>query len=152
MGRVVTECHGPRLRGSGEHVKKVEVVAGRRHRRAVVAVGDEDDVAGLDLGVDVDLAIGTRGVDPLVAPGARRALGGAAANLEVVDLLELGLARAGFVVLVRRVRGPIAAGHDHLDGDETVGVEAVGRGEVVALATAPTRRRATPRARPRRAP
>jgi hypothetical protein len=48
----------------------------------VVSVRDEYDVAGDDLGADVDLAAGPRPVHALVG----RAVPG---HLEVVDLLEL---------------------------------------------------------------
>ena len=57
-------------------------------------------------------------------------------DLEVVDLLELGLDLGVLVVLVRRVRRPVATGRDHLARDERVGLEHVGGGEVVHLAAA----------------
>ena len=83
-----------------------------------------------DLGEHVDVGV-LVAVDPLVAdarPG--RAVG----DLEVVDLLELALAVARLVVLVRRVRRPVAARREHLAGDQLVGLEAVRRAEVVDLA------------------
>jgi hypothetical protein len=48
----------------------------------------------------------------------------------VVDLLELRLLGADLVVLVGRIRAPIAARREDLDRDQPVGLETVGRGEV----------------------
>ena len=123
VGRVVGEAPRP-LAGPGHHVQVVEVVAGRGHRGAVVAARQQHRVAAADLLEDVDA-------------GAVGALVGDAAvgDLEVVDLLERGLdARDLLVVLVRRIGGPVAAGRDHLDGDQAVGGERLGRAEVVDLA------------------
>ena len=116
------------LAGAGHHVQVVEVVAGGGHRRSVVAVRHHDEVSRADLLRDVDLAPGAGAVHALVAEAV---LG----DLEVVDLLEHGLlARDVLVVLVRRVAGPVAAGGEHLDGDQAVGLEGLGRAEVVDLA------------------
>ena len=127
VGGVVGEA--PRaLARPRHHVQVVEVVAGRRHRGPVVAVRHQDDVAVRTSARDVDLASGAGRVDALVAEAAAR-------DLEVVDLLERGLlARALLVVLVRRIRRPVAAGREHLDGDQPVGLEGVRRAEVVDLA------------------
>src|ERR1700728_2350413 len=54
-------------------------------------------------------------------------------DLEVVDLLELGLPRPFLVVLVRRVRRPGAGRGERLAGDQAVGLEGTGRAEVVRL-------------------
>ena len=60
-------------------------------------------------------------VDPLVS---RTLLAGRAfAHLEVVDLFEFGLVRVGLVVLVRRVRRPVAGRRQYLAGDQPVRVE-----------------------------
>ena len=110
-------------RRARHHVEVVQVVAGGGDRRPVPAVRDEHDVARADLGQHVDGAAGSA-VDPLVAePG----------GLEVVDLLEFGLVLARLVVLVRRVGRPVPARREHLDGDELVALERLGRAEVVDL-------------------
>ena len=75
-------------------------------------------------------------VDPLVGEAAL------ARDLEVVDLLQLGLdrvaavVRADLVVLVRRVRGPVAAGREHLAHQQLLGVEGARQAVVVDLAGA----------------
>ena len=93
VGRVVGEA--PRaLAGPGHHVQVVEVVAGRGHRRAVVAAGQQHRVAAADLLEDVD----PRAVGALVGEAA-------VGDLEVVDLLERRLdAGDVLVVLVRADR------------------------------------------------
>src|SRR4051794_15242906 len=103
-------------------------MAGRGDARAVIAARDEEGVAGLhDHGL-VDLAVcGVRAVDAVPV---------LALDLEVVDLLELGLGLARLVVLVRRVAGPVSLGREHLDADEPVGGELAGAEEVVQLARA----------------
>src|SRR5208282_3822215 len=98
-------------------------------RRTVPAVRDEHDVPGADLGQHVDGAAGSA-VYPLVADSR---------GLEVVDLLELGLVVAYLVVLVRRVGRPVPARREHLDGDELVTLERLGRAEVIDLAAGLTR-------------
>ena len=72
---VVADPPGPLGAGAGHDVEVVEVVAGRRHRRAVPAVRDEDDVAGTDLGAHVDLAAAARGRTRAGSPGAGRPSG-----------------------------------------------------------------------------
>src|SRR5690606_17690325 len=58
---------------------------------------------------------------------------------EVIDLFQCRLdARSVLVVLVRRVRRPVAPRREHLDGDQPVGVERVGGAEVVYLPGAGT--------------
>jgi hypothetical protein len=97
-------------------------------------VRDQHDVAGLDRGQHLDRPVG-RAVDVLVGetrPG--RPVG----DDVVVDLLELGLALADLVVLVRWVGAPVAARGQHLDGDETVRRELVRRREVANLTGART--------------
>jgi hypothetical protein len=64
---------------------------------------------------------------------------GAIIDFEVVDLLELELDRRFLVVLVRRIARPVAAGRDHLAGDQRVGVEHPGGAEVVDLPAAVAR-------------
>ena len=122
--RVVADLPDPLGVRARHDVEVVEVVAGRGHRRAVPAVGDEDRVAGAHLGADVDLLARARAVHPLVAAGAGLAGGVGGVGLEVVDLLQPRLARARLVVLVRRERRPVAARGDDLDGDQLVGLEA----------------------------
>ena len=118
------------LARTGHHVEVVEVVTGRGHRRAVPAVRDQHDVAGADLGADVDRAVRVA-VHPLVArPRRTRRRRG---DLEVVDLLQRRLALADLVVLVRRVRRPVAARGEHLAGDQPVALEGLRRAEVVDL-------------------
>jgi hypothetical protein len=123
MGRVVGEA--PRaLAGPGHHVQVVQVIAGRGHRRAVVAAGQQHRVPAADLLEDVD----PRPVGALIGEAA-------IGDLEVVDLLERRLdAGDVLVVLVGRIRRPVAAGRDHLDGDQAVGEVRVGPAEVVDLA------------------
>ena len=59
----------------------------------------------------------------------------AAGDLEVVDLLQRDLDPGDvLVVLVRRIRGPVAVGREDLHGDQRVGLEGLGRAEVVHLA------------------
>src|SRR5919198_390966 len=74
-----------------------------------------------------------------VRPGAVHPLvphpGPAAAHLEVVDLLQRRLLRRPLlVVLVGRVGRPVAAGGEHLHGDQLVGLERLRGAEVVHLA------------------
>ena len=153
VGGVVADEPGPLGTRAGHDVEVVEVVAGRGHRRAVPAVRHEDDVAGAHLGEHVDRPL-VGAVDPLVADrararGLRRA--GRRCDLEVVDLLELGLdARPLLVVLVRRVGAPVAGRGDDLAGDDRVGVEHAGDAEVADLAATRRRPRAARRARLRR--
>ena len=128
--RVVADPPGPLVARAGHHVEVVEVVAGHGHRRAVPSVRDEHDVAAADLGQDVDLLAGVP-VDALVGDTGSGRSGG---DLEVVDLLELALVVARLVVLVRRVRRPVAARREDLARDDRVRVERVGRAEVVDLA------------------
>src|SRR6266704_4222814 len=124
--RVVADQPGPLGARTGHHVEVVQVVARYRHRRPVPAVRDQHHVAAAHFGAHVDRPV--RGaVHPLVGHPVR------AADLEVVDLLEDRLARAVLVVLVRRVRRPVAARRDDLAGDDAVGVERLQRGEVVDL-------------------
>ena len=135
MCRVVADQPGPLGAWSRHDVEVVQVVARSSHRRSVPPVGHQDDVAGPDLGEHVDLAV--RGaVDPQVSDrvGALgRAVGGL--DLVVVDLLQLRLdAVTVGVVLVRRVRAPVAGRGDDLAGDERLGLEHAGHPEVADLA------------------
>ncbi len=91
--RVVADLPDPLGVRACHDVEVVEVVAGRGHRRAVPAVGDEDRVARADLGADVDLLARARAVHPLVAAGAGVAGRVGGVGLEVVDLLQPRLVR-----------------------------------------------------------
>ncbi len=133
MRRVVADLPDPLGVRACHDVEVVEVVAGRGHRRAVPAVGDEDRVARADLGADVDLLARAGAVDPLVAAGTGLACRVRGVGLEVVDLLQPRLVLARLVVLVRRERRPVAARGDHLDGDHLVGLERRRGAEVVDL-------------------
>jgi hypothetical protein len=95
-------------------------------------VWDEDGVTRRDRREQLDRTIGCP-VDVLV----REAWTGRPVRHDVVvDLLELGLGLAFLVVLVRGVRTPVAAGRQHLDRDEAIGLELESRGEVADLARA----------------
>ena len=151
--RVVTEGHGASARRSGQHVQEVEVVAGRGHRRSVVAVGNQDRVAGRHFGEDVDLAIGSRAVDALVAAGTGCHRAAAPpVDLEVVDLFQHRFARTLLVVLVRWVRRPVAARGEDLDRDQSVGLERRRARRSCWPGDWRYPRRAVRPARPRRAP
>ncbi len=101
-------------------VQVVQVVAGSRHRRPMVTVGDEHDVSRAYLRQEVYRAR-WRAIDALVGdPGATRWAG---ADFEIIDFLQLGLFRAALVMLVRRVGLPVAAGREHLAHQELVGRE-----------------------------
>ncbi len=130
MVGVVAERHRPLRCRAGQHVQVIHIVAGRRHGRAVVAVRDQHHVAAANLGQHVDLPVRPRRIDPLVAQPVPPIFLG---QLEVVDLLEHGLAGSGLVVLVWRVRRPVTARRQHLDRDELVAIEGVGGAEVVDL-------------------
>src|SRR5450631_3645073 len=58
---------------------------------------------------------------------------GSGTDVEVVDLLQLALHLRVHIVLVRRVRGPVPTGGEHLADQEMVGVEVVAQGVVVDL-------------------
>src|SRR5262245_30354562 len=129
--RIVADLPDPLGAGSGHHIEVVHVVAGHRHRGTVPAVWDQNDVAGTNLGEDLDLVARGTG-DALVAdPGLASPVG----DIEVVDLLQHALAGPVLVVLVRRIGRPVAGRRDHLAGDQLVGVEGLRRGEVVDLPT-----------------
>ena len=135
MRRVVADQPGALGAWSRHDVEVVQVVARSGHRRSVPSVGHQDDVAGPDLGEHVDLAV-CRAVDAQV-PDRVGALGRAVGGLDlvVVDLLQLRLdAVAVGVVLVRRVRAPVAGRGDDLAGDERLGLEHAGHPEVADLA------------------
>ena len=136
MFGVVDDLPGAFGARSGHHVEVVHVVAGRGDRRAVIAVRHQHHVAGADLFEHLDRAV-RRAVDPVVAEaaGTVRARG----DLEVVDLLELGLGRRVLVVLVRGVARPVAAGGDDLARDQRVGLEDACGAEVVHLPAAVAR-------------
>ena len=129
--RVVADQPGPLGARAGHHVEVVEVVAGRGHRRAVPAVRDQHDVAGAHLGAARRSAgpgrcrrpAGSRARAPSAPPRPRSSRSPRARDSPVAVL----------VVLVRRVRRPVAARGEHLDGDQPVGLEGLGRAEVVDL-------------------
>src|SRR5690606_27931150 len=101
--RIVADQPLPVLPRSGHDAEVVQVVAGCGDGRAVPAVRNQDDVAGVYFGQDVDRAL--RGaVHPVKGePVTARAT----ADLEVVDLFQVRLhARYVLVVLVRWVGRP----------------------------------------------
>ena len=101
-------------------VQIVEVVAGSGHRRPMVTVRDNHDVARAYLRQELYRAR-RRAVDALVGdPGPTRWPGG---DFEVINLLQLRLFRTALVVLVRRVGRPVAAGREHFAHHEPVGRE-----------------------------
>ena len=119
---------------AGHDVQVVHVVAGGRDAGAVVAVGDEGDVAVVDLAAQVDRAAGAA-----VGAVQAKALGalGAIFDLEVVDLFELALVLGVLLVLVGLIGGPVTAGGDDLAGQQVGGGDALdGQGVVVDLARA----------------
>ena len=110
--------------GASHDVEVVEVVTGSGHGRAMPAVGDENDITGAYLFTDVDGAV-VRGIDPLVADGVCcfcRGTGGGA-GFEVVDFFEGGFPVLFFIVLVGRVRRPVAGGGDNFTDDDAVSFE-----------------------------
>src|SRR5919112_4493295 len=128
--RMVGDLPGPLRRGAGHDVQVVHVVARRGHAGTVPAERDEDGIAVVDLLEDVDRVAG-RGRGPHEAQPWLAVRAGC--DLEVVDLLELGLRLRGLVVLVSRVGRPVAARGDHLAGDDRAGLERVRGGEVAHL-------------------
>ncbi len=86
---VVDDLPGASRRRAGHHVEVVQVVAGRGHRGAVVAVRHQHDVTGAHLFEHLD-----RAGPGAARPGGSRSRGScprSGGDLEVVDLLELGL-------------------------------------------------------------
>ena len=130
--RVVARAPGA-LAGAGHHVEVVQVVAGRRHRRPVPAVRDQDDVAGPDRrrGRSIGRSAcrtraGTRG--PARAARRRRCSGRSPRARSRPSRTSSCLC-GGY-------EPQLPPGRQDLDGDQAIGLEPVRRGEVADLAGA----------------
>src|SRR6266511_802436 len=119
-------AHAPGSLGRpGHDVQVVHRVARWGHAWPVIAPRDQEHVAVAHRYGDVDVAIrSVRAVqpEPAVPP-----------DPEVVDLLQRHLALGELVVLVRWERRPVPVRCEHLDRDEPLRLERVGRHEVVDL-------------------
>ena len=111
MGVVRVVGGGHRPPAAGQHVQIIGVVSVGGHER-VIAAAHRDDVAVRD----ADRCIAPLSIDAMEAVTVRVAVA------EIVDLVEIGLARRIVdVVLVRRIAGPVAARREHLAHQQTVG-------------------------------
>jgi len=137
---IVAEVHRAVVVRSGQHIQVVHRVAGRRDAGTVITPRHEERVAVEhgDIGIDFEVGVGEwPGVGAVHAEAVRRVVRRAGlADAEVVDLLVVDVAFGRVVVLVRRVRRPVAVGRKHFDTREFVGVVPVtGAHEVVDLAS-----------------
>src|SRR6476660_9667326 len=130
---IVDDLPCPFLAGARHHIQVIHVVPGRRDGRTVVAMRDEDDIAAAHLLEHLDRTVG-RAIYTVIAEPT--GITWPRVDLEVVDLLQRRLDGSVLVVFVCRVARPVAAGGDHLDRHQRVGLENACGAEVLHLPAA----------------